>query len=456
MSGPDARPATPSRATPWVLVAAWVALALAIFSAAAPRDYESLSVKHYLSHYWGLYYGGYGEILLESHGERRLLHYEAESNYRNALAFSERGKGHYTMARHPAAVDRVYAAYLAAIASAATGGWLSVPGAFTLLNVLMWLGTALLAGVFLHRVSGDREAGAIAAILVVAVPTFWLMLGSLKGQALGAAFLMATATALLRVRACEAFLPRATFFFLVFLVGQYASGGWFLLLLYLGCTALLAPSIVPRSMLWPAIAGLVAARLAIAPLNAAYDFRMASQVYDVRAILVGSVDWLRALAAGSDLSKVKLLNYAGTEFFDLFLKNMLVGLLDLCPLLVPLALLAALRDRIGAWLAAMSVPLLAGHAGNMLTGWTFIYGYGSAGTVLFLCMAAALAVSRFVSGPALLGRLAGWIALAAMVGMMTMDLTTGRHRNFNNWYDNQSVFFDGPARVYHDERRASY
>lgn len=387
------------RYQPAILVAI---LASACFNAYSATDWELLASKHYWSpHAW--YYGGYAERLLSGNSGYRAIHLEAEHNLLNLEPLTETGPFPWPrpVTGFPA-TERLLGPFAVSVVIRASGGAVDISDAFWLVNLSLWLLAIVMAYHLASMFFEDQWSPVFAALVCAAYPTFPLTVTSLKIQQFGTVYLLGGVFLYERyVIRCHAVLRFLCLLGLVW-AGLFASGGWVFLTVYIAVRQVWRAEPGRWVNLCLFVAAVWVAQAGLSQLTREYQLPSVDQYLriDYRSIIAESAGWVHAWWLGGDLREMKLLNYSGYGLFQGFLPVIWTGFYRGHAVLLVTAAAACVLLARARMLVATAVPMFfAGHAGTMLTGWQWHYGYLSAPAAVLLVLASSALFGHLASSP---------------------------------------------------------
>jgi hypothetical protein len=437
------------RLTKWTLraVLAFALVGVFVAFAMSDQDWEILSTKHYWSQ--GGYYAGYSLQVAQTPGGYRTLQSEGVSNIHNMWPLTNRqAEGVSNAISGFPGTERLLVPFLAYLVLRVSDGWIDVLTAFWMMNVGIWL----LAVVLVHRLAAmffdDPRSPLIAAAMTAAYPVFALMFGGIKGQHIGSVFLIA---GMYLYESRLQYLAKPWQFVqlvALFSLGLFATGGWLFLLAYL----LLRQYWRTNSDRWwtvgVVLAAIMAARLALAFLTARYKLPSVETYLDVSypRMFSESIGWLTTWWQGGDTTKLKLLNYPGQLLFTHLIPNITLGFLRGHWLLLTVAVLAATTlPRVRIFVVLAAVMFVLGHAGMVISGWTWHYGYLSAPAALMLILACGGSIGELSGTSDLRWRVLALVLLCAVLWQFSDQKT---HAGL--YYGGRAETFGVSAIVHHE------
>jgi hypothetical protein len=414
----------PIRRCSWERILALTLLGVlaGIFSICAwsDQDWEILYTKHYWSaQKW--YYGGYSAQLAETPAGYRAVHQEGVPNYTNIFALQEKvaaGNSRHPVEGFPA-TERLAVPFLLYVLLHFTAGALSVLKLFWVLNIALWLLAVFLS----HRVAAlffsDRYSPWLAAILVASYPALNLTFHATKLQSLGTIYLLAGIYLHERHLRFLAWPQRWIVLTGFLFLGLFATGGWVFLTVFIvfRCWWL------PRSERWRTlgilVAAVVIAQLWLAALTRIYHLPSATGTMSFSLSSTGAASWhwIRTWASGGSVAELQFLNFKGYDFFAGYCLLIVRAFGTLHGLLLGIALAALWLEPKTRIFTAIAVPLLlVGHAGLIMTGVIFHYGYLSFPAGLMLMFAAAGGLGRLIEAKSRLAQISSLVLLLAVGG----------------------------------------
>ncbi len=386
-------------------------------------DWELLSTKHYWeAGVW--YYGGYAKDYIKTPEGNRAIQREGVTNYTNLFALQESllpGKSQHHVRGFPG-TERLLATFILYLSLHLTGKSISVLTLFWLTNVVLWLLSIFLT----HRLAAyyfaDGYSPWIAAILVALYPALTLTFFAIKQQPLGTVFFLAGILFYERNLKQRSFLDATISLTAVIFLGMFANGGGVFLAGYIFFNACWSPRALRiRSLVSLAIAAIIA-KLWLSALGSFYHLPSVTETLhiDVFAILSDTWKWLEAWVAHRDISELRFLGYPGGSFFTQFLAlDIRAFLLLHVPLLVT-AIAGYFFLPAARMLLLIAIPLfMLGHAGTLLAGWRFHYGYLSFPAGILVILAASGTLGLFLAGRHHLFRAVAFVIIAVAVLVFT-------------------------------------
>jgi hypothetical protein len=401
-------------------------------------EWETVATKHYWSR--GFYYGGYALQYLPGRTGLREIHTESQANISNLAPLTETAPYPWPVPVNGfPGTERLVGPFLVTLVLRASRWTMNAVTAFWTVNVLLWMAATVLS----YRVAGilfrDRWSPLFAATLVAAYPVFSLTVGSIKLQHLGVVYLLAGILAFeTRIRG-QGIVTQFVSLLAFIWIGLFASGGWVFFAAYV---MLRLPSVAGRERWILAASLLLALGLAKAGVAALTDlYELPSIERDLRVsyvkILGDSWQWLATWATGGDVTSHRLFNYEGDRLFSLFLPILARAFFHGHWLVAAVAVAAGWWSRPARMLVLMAVPLFfAGHAGTMLTGWLWHYGYLSAPAGVLLILSAS-------RGLAMLAEDGRWVPRLTAAVLVVLILWP--------WFDLKTqvgLYLSGPAGTY--------
>lgn len=409
-------PSPPAPATSRTVLAVLI-LGIAVFSFGAD-DWELKVSKHYWSR--GFYYGGYALQYQPTGRGLRAIHTESAANLTNLAPLTYIGPTPW-----PRPIDgfpgteRLLAPLMVSVVLRATREGIDPSTAFWLVNIALWMASTVLIYLLARHLFRDERAALLSALLLATYPVFVLTVAGLKVQHLGTTYLLAGAYYYERHLQRLSPALQAVGLLALFWVGMFSSGGWLLLAVYFTGRLLWLPARARWVLGIGMLAALALARYGLAELTELYKLPSVEQSLRITGgqLLMATVKWLQVWAGGGDVTAERFLNYDGYRFFTQFLPVLLKAFLQGHWVLLLTAGVAAVFCRPARMFVVIAVPMFfAGHAGTMMTGWLWHYGYLSAPAAVLLMLAASYGLARLVDRPSWPARLAAATVLLLAIG----------------------------------------
>jgi len=432
-------------------VALGISIVLCFYSyALGNTDWELLTTKHYWGRQW--LYAGFASQVVVTRGGYRTVQIEGfYGTVSNLVPLSDPGPRSSTspaLSGFPS-TERLLVPFLVYIVLRLSFGAIEVLTAFWIINVALWL----LAIALVYRIAAafftDRYSPLIAALMTATYPVFTLTFHGVKVQPIGTVYLLAGIYLYEQHVRRRGALLQIVYLTALLFVGMLSSGGWAMFFVYVVLRLLWVRGHERLAALAAVFVAFVAARLLMSHMAMAYKLPLAEEYlrFSYQTMLLESGAWLRAWWRGENISHLKLLNYRGALLFQSFLPTISTAFVRGHLSVLVLAASACVVTPRARMFGLIAIPLFfVAHAGTMMSGWEWHYGYLSAPSATMLFLAVSGFLGELLAQPRWALRAISLCALGVVLfGFMDMKTHAGLYYGGNpNTYDYPvSVYMEG-------------
>lgn len=324
-------------------------------------------------------------------------------------------------------------------------------------NAILWLMAIWGAFELAKLWSRDELAGWITALLVAAIPTFALTFDSFKGQVAGVSVFLVAAVIhdrwLVTLTGKSRFLAMTGFWFTLLL----GSGAWLFFLIYVCVTRLFPQPRHKIAELKNIFLPFLVASLWKVFIYKTYTMKSATSVYNIPEMMLGSISWFFTFITGGDVREEYISAWSGYKFFTEMISLLAEATFWTNPVLLAILLMSLFLGKRTIALALIGfIMFLPSHLPNIVSGWTWHYGYCTAAFMAIFSICAGWFIAAgfrarnwLIKGvmPLLLGGILAWYLIPVQMQHDLFYGFTGRMTT----YDRVFVYFgeeSAPARSY--------